>query len=185
MEKIIDGSELRKGNTRSCTCPARELRSKRLIKHGESYTRNKRQQLTILYNCWIAMKNRCFNPKNNAYKNYGGRGITVCEEWKNNYGAFRDWAINNGWIKGLSIDRIDNGKGYFPENCRWATAMEQANNKRINRLETINGLTKTIAEWAREYDIPCNTVRNRLRDGWPLMKALTARDGIQKAISNE
>jgi len=92
--------------------------------HGDSYT--------ALYSVYQNIKDRCNNPRNHAYKNYGGRGISVCEAW-NTFEVFKKWALENGYKKGLSIDRIDNDGNYCPKNCRWATMKEQQNNRRNNR----------------------------------------------------
>ncbi len=94
--------------------------------HGESYSK--------LHNCWRQMKVRCLNSNDANYKNYGGRGITVCPEWANDYTKFRDWALNNGYQSGLFQDRIDNDKGYNPENCRFTTKAENARNRRTTKL---------------------------------------------------
>ena len=127
-EKTIAGNDLKKGHARSCGCLASEIKRKRLTVHGESSTR--KSTSSALHRCWTAMKNRCYNPKNRAYKNYGQRGIAVCNEWVNSYVSFRDWALTNGWEKGLTIDRRNNDGNYNPENCRWVTSFVQSHNRR-------------------------------------------------------
>ena len=119
------GRRLRRGWTKSCGCLAKEKVIERSISHGKYGTR--------LYNIWQGMKDRCNNTNNQAYKHYGGRGIKVCDEWKDNFQAFYEWAMANGYIDNLSIDRIDVDGNYEPSNCRWATAKEQANNTRRNK----------------------------------------------------
>lgn len=134
--------------------------------HGEGNSR--------LYHAWSAMKQRCSNPNNRKYDSYGGRGITVCDEWANSYLAFKKWAIENGYSDCLTIDRIDNEKGYSPDNCRWITNKDQQRNKRNNRLVTINGETKTLAEWSEISGIGHGVLWQRLfNHGWSYEKALT------------
>ena len=113
------------------------------------------------------MMARCYKPDNNRYNIYGARGITVCDEWKNDRTAFYKWAFDNGYKDNLSIDRIDVNKGYSPENCRWATVKSQANNRTTNRLITINGETHTMTEWGDIKGISRGTIWNRLHNlGW-------------------
>jgi hypothetical protein len=118
------------GKTRSCGCYNKSRTSETNKKHGLFGTK--------LYKIWGSIKNRVFNIKNKAYKNYGGRGITICDEWKNDAEAFYNWAILNGYEenKGLSIDRIDNDGDYCPENCRWTTPTIQSRNQRIPKNNT-------------------------------------------------
>ena len=125
-------------------------------------------------NTWYNIKRRCYDPTDRNFKDYGGRGITVCVEWKNDFKSFYDWAMANGYLDNLTIDRIDVNGNYCPDNCRWATIYEQANNKRNNHLLTYNGCTTTMAEWSRKAKIPYRTLINRINVlGWPVDKALT------------
>lgn len=136
----------------------------RKLEHGEGTTK--------LYRVWSEMKERCRNPHRHNYENYGGRGIDVCDEWANSYLTFKEWAISNGYCEGKAIDRIDNEKGYCPENCRWATQKEQQRNKRNNRLVTLNGETKTLAEWSEITGINHGVLWNRIFHlGWSIEKA--------------
>ena len=164
----IIGAALREGVTRSCGCLAREESRKRVIQqfttHGKRHTR--------LYEIWKAMKSRCNNPNSSNYKYYGGRGIKVCDEWMNDFQKFWDWAMANGYRDDLSIDRIDNDKGYSPDNCRWDTAKRQRNNRRNNRVFTVDGETKTLAEWCEIYEKSYCTSSARLRRGWTIEEAL-------------
>jgi len=125
-----------------------------------------------LYDIWIAMNDRCRNPNNPSFKRYGGRGIHVCDEWSLDYGAFKDWAISNGYCEGLSIDRVDNSCGYSPDNCRWVSRKIQQNNMSSNRLIEFNGETKTLSQWAERLGIKPSTLSLRLKN-WSLERALT------------
>lgn len=156
---IARGSHMKAGNVTSCGCvPAHKT-------HGESRTR--------LYVIWNNMKQRCGNPNSIEYHLYGGRGISVCDEWQSSYEAFRDWALANGYKSGLSIDRKENDGPYCPDNCRWATAREQANNTRRNRLLTYDGETRSIAEWARVIGVKPVTLRSRIdKYHWSVEDAL-------------
>ncbi len=121
-EISVEAYNLKTGHTQSCGCFQKEATSTASKTHGKTHTR--------LYRIWNCMKNRCYRKSYHAYNHYGGRGITVCDEWLNDFQAFHDWAIANGYNDGLSIDRIDVDKGYSPHNCRWVTMAEQNKNKR-------------------------------------------------------
>lgn len=116
------------------------------------------------------MKARCKAKTGKHYKNYSSRGITVCDEWVNDYPAFKKWALENGYEEGLSIDRIDNNLGYSPDNCRWVPKEEQWFNKRNSSKFTFNGETKTAAEWAKQYGMEYSIFYNRAKNGWDLEK---------------
>lgn len=151
-----------------CGCTAREAarRTGRASKkHGFTGTKLER-----LRRCMI---NRCTRPSHETYKYYGGRGISVCEEWLRNPGSFYAWAINNGYQNGLSIERLDNEGNYEPSNCSFVTKAEQASNKRNNRKITYSGKTMHLAAWSRELGINHATIAARLDQGWPVERALT------------
>jgi hypothetical protein len=173
-EVNVRGTDLTRGHTKSCGCSQREISRKnltaQLTTHGLSRNRGKK---TKLHSVWTAMRQRCNNPKNAPYSNYGGRGILVCPEWKNDYRNFYDWAMANGYKEGLSIDRINNNGNYEPDNCRWATWSEQSINKRTNRLVTYKGETKPAGEWGRIFGINSDVLYQRLSNGWPVERVLT------------
>ena len=172
-ETIAYGQSLRSGHTSSCGCYRSKVNAilgkEKLEKHGGCGTR--------LYHIWNSMKARCYDPKRSRYKQYGGRGIIVCDEWRNDFAAFRSWALANGYNDSFTIDRIDNDGPYSPSNCRWITNFEQQGNKRNNRNLEYNGQTHTVAEWARITGISENTIRQRLRNGWSVDDALTRQVG--------
>lgn len=136
---------------------------------------NKRhnEEGTPLYNTWLGIKQRCFNPRSPAYPYYGGRGITMCEAWRDCYETFRD-AVGPRPGKGLSLDRVDNSRGYEPGNTRWATRKQQSDNRRSNILVEFRGETHNLKGWARVLSIPYPRLYMRVfRLGWSLERALT------------
>ena len=147
------------------------------VKHNLSNTR--------LYHIWRGMLDRCYNEKNHSYHRYGGRGITCTSEWSNKevgFQTFYDWAMSNGYQEDLTIDRINNNLGYSPDNCRWADAYTQANNKSSNIYVTREGRTQTLKQWTDELGIDYHVVQHRLGLGWSMEDALTKDkrfDGIE------
>lgn len=165
-ETIVRGRNLRKGHTKSCGClhdeKARERMTSMLTKHGGSGTK--------LNNVWQSMKDRCSRKGSKEYHRYGGRGIVVCPEWRDDFAAFRDWALANGYHEGLTIDRIDNDGPYSPDNCRWITLNEQQCNRhgcikvRITDLRTgIKTESRTIAEASRMTGVSQSTISRMIR----------------------
>ena len=163
-EKIISKKSLDTGRVVSCGCYRDEIRNKPKT-HGMTHTR--------LYTIWRSMVNRCRGNNQQSKRLYKDRGIAVCQEWVNSFETFSNWASNNGYKDDLTIDRIDNSKGYSPDNCRWATPMEQANNRRNNRIVEYNGEKHTLSEWARITGINRCTLQYRIAKAkWPVEKAL-------------
>lgn len=143
----------------SCGCIHKEQLIKRnktnCSLNGESVVYRK------IYNVWTKMKIRCYNKDSKDYKHYGGRGITICDEWLN-WDNFKNWALENGYSDNLTIDRIDNNGNYEPNNCRWATYKTQANNKRNNKMLTYNNKTQTLAQWCEELNLDYHRTKARL-----------------------
>lgn len=161
----------------SCGCYGRELRRKLAITHG--------LRKHPLYPIWTSMKQRCFNQNHDAYYNYGARGITVCDEWKNNFVAFYTWSLNNGYAKGLSIDRIDNNGDYTPANCRWISMDEQRNNTRRSVIITAFSESHCAAEWARITGISETAIKDRIRrQNLSPEEALCNIDRRRKRVAN-
>jgi len=156
------------GQSQSCGCRTKEINKRLNTSHGLYYS--------PLYMIWRNMHGRCYDPENKRYKRYGARGIIVCERW-------HDLALfvadNQSMYKpGLTLDRKNNDGQYSPDNCRWATRIEQANNKSTNRLITYKGKTQNISQWADELSIPRSCLYLRIsRRGWPVEKALTTPVG--------
>lgn len=145
---IVYGMDLRRGKQVSCGC----MQAARRWKHGMARTRE--------YRIWIAIRDRCGNPKNKAWASYGGRGIRVSDEWMESFETFI--ADVGRRPNGYWLERIDNNRGYSKENCEWATPKKQQNNKRTNRILTVDGVSKTLMEWSDETGLPWTTIRARL-----------------------
>lgn len=165
LEINVNSKSLISGNTKSCGCWNFEF----ALTHG--YAR------TPTYGVWVDMKQRCLNPNNKNYKNYGKRGITICDRWLNKEKGFENFLKDMGEKpKGLTLDRIDNNiliNSYSQVNCKWASYKKQGRNKRNNRLETYNGKTQCRTEWEEEYNLPSGTLIRRIDYyGWSLEKAL-------------
>ena len=150
----VEGNRLRSGKTKSCGCLQRQHRKTGFHKkHGMTDSR--------LYVIWSNMKARCENPNSTSWKNYGGRGISVCSEWKA-FIPFRDWAVSSGYSHELSIERIDVNGNYCPENCKWITKGEQYLNRTDSHKITAFGISRTIKEWADETGVPYDTIERRI-----------------------
>lgn len=178
----VRGSDLATGGVRSCGCIKKEVAARKgraRVTHGDSGTR--------LYRIWQGMKQRATYKNGGAYKHYGGRGVTVCDEWANSYAEFKNWSADHGYLDNLTIDRIDNNKGYSPDNCKWSTYKQQENNRRNNRKITVAGETHTVSEWSEISEISGATLCYRLNNGWPkedlFMPANLNNKNIRKEIA--
>ncbi len=165
---IINKYNLISGNTKSCGCLGKNNAST----HGKSKTR--------LYSIYTNIKTRCYNKNATRYDNWGGRGITMCDEWKNDFMTFHNWSISHGYSDKLTIDRIDNNKGYSPDNCRWVTVKQQCENRRNNANYTINDDTHCLKYWCNILQLNYNTVRGRLKSGWSIKRALNITHEVIK-----
>lgn len=154
--KSIRSDALLMHRTVSCGCWHNEVSSKN-VRRNHTH----KQSGTRLYKIWQGMKGRCSNPTNTSYKNYGGRGITVCEEWQNSFERFYEWACNNGYSDDLTIDRANNNKGYSPDNCRWRTSKDQCRNRRSNVVLRIGNTAKSLIEWCEIFNLDYQLVSAR------------------------
>lgn len=158
---------LKRGRVKSCGCLSSETTIKYFTKHGLA---NKHP----LYAVWKGIKGRCTNPKSHAYKDYGGRGINICDEWICNFETFFNWCLSNGWEQGLTIDRIDNNKGYYPDNCRFVNIITQARNKRNNREITYKGKTwHSVAQFCSDMKLTYRRFYQRIKRGMSVEKAVS------------
>lgn len=155
-------TNLRRGNTKSCGCAQKESATK----HGLVGTPE--------YLIWRGMRSRCRDAGSTAFRNYGGRGITVCPEWEDFVVFLRDMGQRPN---GCDLDRIDNNKGYSKDNCRWISRQRNLNNKRTNRFIEHDGRSQTIADWADELGMNYRTLNNRINRGWPIERALSSPVG--------
>ncbi len=179
---IVAGHSLRRGCTKSCGCYQRDVARETLKQsprpvpairtvHGLRHTR--------LYGVWLSMKNRCYNEHSKCYHRYGGRGIGICDEWRSNFEAFYNWAIQTGYDENApkgtcTLDRRDNDADYSPDNCRWRTQKQQCNNTAFNLYLEYNGERHTLSEWSQITGIGSSTIESRLmRYKWSVEKALT------------
>lgn len=136
---------------------------------------------SVLYNKWSSMKTRCYSSHSKDYKNYGGRGVKICEEWLD-YKYFREWSLSSGYIEGLTIDRMDNDGNYEPNNCKWLTMAEQQRNKRNNRIITYNGESLTLVEWGEKCHIHPDRIGARLNSGWSVEDSLFTK--VKSPVKN-
>ena len=166
--KEVAGTHLKSGLIKSCGCLLKEKNTKTFYKHGKSKDK--------IYRIYNHIKDRCYHKNDKSFKNYGGRGIKMCDEWNNDFMSFYNWAIENGYNEHLkkyrnmntTIDRIDTNGNYEPSNCRWATQKQQANNTRRNKYITYDGITHTLQEWSRIVNISRNALSMRLKRGWTI-----------------
>lgn len=164
-EVRVRAASLMSGNSTSCGCGRIEA----ITSHGMTDTQ--------LFNAWRAMKRRCQANNKQCYKDYRGRGITVCEEWEHDFNAFKEWSLSNGYENKpkISLDRIDNDKGYSPDNCRWTTPKVQSRNRRTTVFLDYNGERHCLAEWAEKLGISQKTIGYRYRAGWSTEEILCGR----------
>lgn len=156
-EIVVPNSYLKSGHTRSCGCLSKEAHAK----HNSSNSR--------LYEIHQGMKKRCFNENCLAYKDYGGRGITICKEWLD-FLTFKEWALSNGYDDTLTIERTNVNGNYEPSNCKWIAKNEQSRNTRKNVLFTFDGETKTLSEWSNTVGIPQTTLFRRIKQNRPIQE---------------
>lgn len=174
LVKVVEVDSMKRGLTVSCGCYQKEIAATRTRIHGNAANRSKRRSTE--YGTWTCMKYRCLTESNKNYKNYGGRGIKVCDRWLEPDGrGFMNFLEDMGPkpTPDHSLDRIDNNGDYCPENCRWSTQITQSQNTRRNRMLEHEGKIQCVSAWARELDIHPNTLRHRLAMGWSDEKILT------------
>jgi hypothetical protein len=157
-KKSVNSYDLITNKVRSCGCAYKESNINNRKVHGLTNHR--------LFGIWQCMIRRCYYPKMIQFENYGGRGITVCKEWRKSFQIFYDWSLANGYKDDLTIDRIDVNGDYEPSNCRWATKKEQNNNRRTNRIVMYQNCTYTVSQLATKLKIPYATLLWRINNNW-------------------
>ena len=166
-EKVIASASLLNGGTKSCGCLLISARIENIKKANGFYHGHNKKRLHRIYRCMIY---RCTNPKSKDFNYYGGRGITVCEEWKSSYESFEKWAFSHGYDENAkqgecTLDRIDVNGNYEPSNCRWVTMIEQSNNKSCNITITLDNETLTLKQWSEILDLNYHTLHKRYKAG--------------------
>lgn len=155
--KVINKTSVVTGRAKSCGC----LRAEKVSRVNLIDGRKKNP----LYPIWRSIIQRCTNPNDKSYKDYGSRGVNVCVEWQNDFNLFNQWCIDNGWIKGLEIDRIDNDKGYYPNNCRFVERKDNARNKRSNIKVLYNGEMICLKELSEKTGLPYQRIKTDYHNG--------------------
>lgn len=173
---VVRGGNLRNGAVKSCGCK----------RHLPAHNRSHKMSQTRIYRVWAGMIQRCTNPNSKSYKNYGNKGISVCDEWKKSFEKFRDWAIKNGYSDNLTLERKDNSLGYSPDNCCWITKSEQMKNRDFNLKIEYNNETKTLAEWCRKLNLNYKTTYMRIWGyGWSVKEAFETPKGKRRKRGNK
>ena len=175
QQRIVESGNLRSGNQVSCGCQSLQNRVLATTKHGLSGH--------PLHRIWRKIIERCYNPNCKSFPNYGGKGVVMSDEWRDNFQSFYDWAIANGWRKGLEIDKDIKGNGllYSAETCSIVTRKENINNTTRNVYITIDGVRKTAAQWSEIVKIPPAIICRRIRQGWEHKNAVYAKPRYLKA----
>lgn len=168
---FVRGSNLKNGAVKSCGCLRND--TKPALTHNMSNSR--------LYRIWAGIKSRCYTKSSRAYQNYGNRGIKVCDEWKDSFDSFMEWAISHGYTEKLTIERIDVNGDYCPDNCTWIPFNEQQGNRRNCYAFEYNGRVQNLADWCKELNLPYGLIHNRINKlGWDFERAINEPVDIKK-----
>lgn len=176
---IVSADNLKNGHVKSCKCLRQAVSTQRIVEQGKNNIKHGLAG-TRLYYAWHSMIERCYNPQSQNYKNYGGRGISVCEAWRKDINTFSEWAKEHGFDEKAphgtcTLDRIDVNGDYCPDNCRWVDMKIQANNRRNNRRFFYQGETLTMSELAKKSGIEYALLKNRIAQGWSIEKAIETK----------